>query len=157
MDHFISALLSKNTLTIPKEDDWFVPLLGDWDLRIYREPGGVPVHGEWFFRRVLNGTGIEDVFICPTDSHSDEYGASIRMYHMGQKNYIVTYASTKETLQLCFVKDGRHLVGTLLENPTEKWVFSEIRQDTFRFQKVTALDGGAWRVNCDIFANRKQN
>ena len=63
MDRFTAALISKYTLKIPPKDDWFAPLVGDWDIRcvdaMRRE-----TKGEWFFRRVLDGTGIEDLRLC---------------------------------------------------------------------------------------------
>ena len=68
MDSFSDALLSAKTDKIPDEYDWFAPLLGDWDCDYYDEFGGQKryVKGEWIFRRVLEGAGIQDVFIFPS-------------------------------------------------------------------------------------------
>ena len=63
---FSEALLSTEVNRIPEEYDWFAPLLGDWDCDYYdEEPGRGKRHvkGEWIFRRVLDGTGIQDIFI----------------------------------------------------------------------------------------------
>ena len=68
MDTFSQALLSEKTHKIPDEYDWFAPLLGDWDCDYDDNYGGQPRHvkGEWIFRRVLEGTGIQDIFIFPS-------------------------------------------------------------------------------------------
>ena len=65
MDIFIDALLSEKTDKIPDEYDWFAPLIGDWDCDYFDQYGGQSryVKGEWIFRRVLEGAGIQDVFI----------------------------------------------------------------------------------------------
>ena len=50
MDRFTAALISKYTLKIPVKDDWFAPLVGDWDIRcvdaMRRE-----TKGEWLDRK----------------------------------------------------------------------------------------------------------
>ena len=68
MDRFATALVSKYTLKIPPEHDWFAPLVGDWDIRYIDSKDGMrrEVKGEWLFRRVLNGSGIEDLLLCPS-------------------------------------------------------------------------------------------
>lgn len=62
MDIFIDALLSEKTDKIPDEYDWFAPLIGDWDCDYFDQYGGQSryVKGEWIFRRVLEGTRIQD-------------------------------------------------------------------------------------------------
>ena len=68
MDRFTDSLLSGKTDKIPDEYDWFAPLLGDWDCDYYDEYGGQKRHvkGDWIFRRVLEGAGIQDIFIFPS-------------------------------------------------------------------------------------------
>ena len=101
MDRFIDALLSGKTDRIPEEYDWFAPLLGDWDCDYYDEPTeGYKRHvkGEWIFRRILEGTGVQDIFIFPsratkeTEPQPDgEYGSSLRMFNKVEHCYDVVY------------------------------------------------------------------
>ena len=66
MDRFVEALLGGKTDRIPDEYDWFAPLVGDWDCNYYDEPEVGRKHhvkGEWIFRRILEGTGVQDVFV----------------------------------------------------------------------------------------------
>ena len=66
MDRFAEALLSQQANSaLPLEDDWFAPLLGDWEFD-YQDRGGRRLQGEWYFRRALDGMAIEDLFICPS-------------------------------------------------------------------------------------------
>ena len=165
MDAFMDALVSGRTKTIPPEYDWFASLLGDWDFDYfdnYGSPTPRQLKGEWFFRRVLNGAGIQDLFICPsratmeTNPQSDgEYGVAIRMFNSDQHCYDMTYACEKYMKRLVFRMEGGKLVGTVLDNPTEKWVFSERMEDSFHWQNVTVLADGGWQINSDIYAKRR--
>lgn len=106
MDAFFQALTAgKNK--IPPEFDWFAPLLGDWDFT-YTDGlgGGRAVQGEWLFRRALNGTGVEDLFICPSratmadNPQSDgEYGAAIRMFT--PKRVVTTWPTAAKAMCAC--------------------------------------------------------
>ena len=68
MDSFIEALYGQSEETIPEEYDWFAPLLGDWEFEYKdkfidgdRSRPQRQLKGEWIFRRVLNGIGIEEI------------------------------------------------------------------------------------------------
>ena len=121
MDTFIDALLSGKTGRIPDEYDWFAPLLGDWDCDYYDEPEpGVKRHvkGEWIFRRILEGTGVQDIFIFPsratkeTEPQPDgEYGSSLRMFNKTERCYDVVYTCDHAMKRLCFTKQGDRLGG----------------------------------------------
>lgn len=72
MDRFAEALLSRQANpALPAEDDWFAPLLGDWEFD-YQDRGGRRLKGEWYFRRALDGMAIEDLFICPSRDTREE-------------------------------------------------------------------------------------
>ena len=100
MNTFTDALLSDKTDRIPDEFDWFAPLIGDWDCDYFDEYEGVKrqVKGEWLFRRILEGTGVQDVFIFPSRSTKEaepqpdgEYGTSVRMFSKDKQCYDVVY------------------------------------------------------------------
>jgi len=161
MDAFEQALISPvKSPIIPMEDDWFAPLLGDWQFD-YSEPGGRQLKGEWFFRRVLEGTAIEDLFICPSRDTKElnpqpdgEYGVAVRMYHPDKRCYDMTYVCTKYTKRLEFRKEQGKLIGTVLDAPAEKWMFVNVTDTAFHWQNIRVLDDGTWRVNCEVFASR---
>ena len=68
MDTFSEALLSTKAYKIPEDYDWFAPLIGDWDCDYYDGPDDQKRHvkGEWIFRYILEGTGVQDIFIFPS-------------------------------------------------------------------------------------------
>lgn len=166
MDEFVNALLSGGpSLCIPPEDDWYAPLLGDWDFD-YSEPGpgGRRLKGEWLFRRVLDGMAIEDLFICPSrasrhDSPQPdaEYGAALRMYCPAARCYDMTYVCSKYTRRLEVRRQDGQIVCTVLPEGREKWVFSEITADAFHWRNVAVQPDGSWRTNCEVEARRRRD
>lgn len=165
MDTFFEALVSDKTNIIPTEYDYFAPLLGDWEFDYYDgydSPEVRHAKGEWIFRRILEGAGIEDIFVCPsratreTNPQPDgEYGVAIRMFNAEKNCYDMVYTTVGYMTNLTFVKEKENLIGTLNDDKNSKWVFSEITDNTFRWQNITVLENGKWRVNCDIYAKRK--
>lgn len=165
MDTFTEALYGKENQSIPKEYDWFSKLIGDWEFDYYDGYGNDSlrhVEGEWIFRRILNGAGIEDLFICPSrktmESNSQpdgEYGLAVRMFNKKDKCYDMVYTCDKYMRRLRFALEGDKLIGTPLDNPNEKWVFSEIEENTFRWQNISVTEDKEWRVNSNIYARRK--
>ena len=121
MDNFIEALYGQPEGTIPEEYDWFAPLLGDWEFD-YKDKFIDGDHnrpqrqlkGEWIFRRVLNGIGIEDMFICPSRATREtspqpdgEYGVGLRIYNSKTHCYDMVYACKSKFTNLCFTMENR--------------------------------------------------
>lgn len=168
-DEFTAALYGQPASCIPPEYDWFAPLLGDWEFDYYdgyeNENYDAParhVKGEWIFRRILNGAGIEDMFICPSretraafPQPDGEYGVAVRMWNREKLCYDMVYACEGYMGRLCFIKENGVLVGTVLDDTAQKWRFCEITEDAFHWQNVTVMDDGHIRVNCNAFGRRK--
>ncbi|MBP5157933.1 MAG: hypothetical protein ILP18_08710 [Treponema sp.] len=124
MDTFSQALLSGKTDRILDDYDWFAPLIGDWDCDYYDVAADGQkrhVKGEWIFRRILEGTGIQDIFIFPSRATKatapqpdGEYGTSLRMFNKEKGCYDVVYTCDHVMKRLCFTKDGDKLVGRCL-------------------------------------------
>ena len=114
MDSFIEALYGQSEETIPEEYDWFAPLLGDWEFEYKdefidgdRSRPQRQLKGEWIFRRVLNGIGIEDMFICPsratreTSPQSDGEYVSDLEYIIQRPIAMIWYMHARVNLQIC--------------------------------------------------------
>ncbi|MCH5296333.1 MAG: hypothetical protein J1E85_01540 [Ruminococcus sp.] len=165
MDDFYNALISDTTDKIPEEYDWFAPLLGDWDFDYYdqydkNEPRHVK--GEWIFRRILEGAGINDLFICPSRAERKihpqpdaEYGTAIRMFNPHTKVYDMFYTTFGFMTRVTFVKENGMLVGKPEYDENARWVFSEITENTFHWQNITIMENGDWRINSNVYAKRK--
>ena len=81
---------------------------------------------------------------------------TIRMYHAEGKCYDATYTCEKAMCRLRFVKEGARLIGTNLDVPGEMQIFSDIRADYFKWNRVTVLEDRTQRVDCTIYASRKR-
>ena len=164
MDVFSEALLSEKTDRIPEAYDWFAPLIGDWDCDYFDDPEqGRKRHvaGEWIFRRILEGTGIQDIFIFPsrstkaTDPQPDgEYGTSLRMFNRKNGCYDVVYTCAGTMKRLCFRKEENRLVGKVLDEEATFWIFSDLTGNSFHWEYVMLNPDGSRTLVCEIFGNR---
>ncbi len=164
MDTFADALVSGRTGKIPDDYDWFAPLIGDWDCDYYDElePGHRRhVKGEWIFRRILEGTGIQDVFIFPSRSTKEtnpqpdgEYGTSLRMFNRENRCYDVVYTCERCMKRLTFTQEGDRLAGRVLDEKGAFWIFSDISEDRFRWENIKISETGERELVCEIFGKR---
>ncbi len=163
MDTFSEALLSTKAYKIPEDYDWFAPLIGDWDCDYYDGPDDQKRHvkGEWIFRYILEGTGVQDIFIFPSRSTKEEhpepdgeYGTSLRMFNKEQKWYDVVYTCDHSMKRLCFTREGDKLVGKVLTEACTYWIFSDITADSFHWENVQIFDDGRRNLICEIFGKR---
>lgn len=164
MDVFSEALLSSESDRIPEEYDWFAPLIGDWDCDYYDELINSKkrhVKGEWIFRRILEGTGIQDIFIFPSRATKEsnpqpdgEYGTSLRMFNRNQQCYDVVYTCESTMKRLCFRREGTRLVGKVLDEESSYWIFSDITENSFHWENITMNPDGSRNLVCEIFGRR---
>lgn len=164
MDTFSEALLGDGRNGIPEEFDWFAPLIGDWDCDYWDEPEkGRKRHvaGEWLFRRILEGTGVQDVFIFPSRSTKEahpqpdgEYGTSLRLFNREKGRYDVVYACERCMKRLTFTKKGDRLVGQVLDEENAFWIFSGIAPDRFHWENIRIAKDGSKELVCEIFGKR---
>lgn len=164
-DSFLQALVSDRADPIAPQWDWFAPLIGDWDFDYVDgldQPRARHVQGEWLFRRILEGAGIQDVFICPSrrtrlehPQPDGEYGLAVRMFNPQEGCYDMVYTFLGSMTRLTFRQEGERLVGRVLERPGECWVFSEMTGRSFRWQNLTVLPDGSGRVNAEVSARRR--
>ena len=164
MDTFSEALLSSKSGTIPDEYDWFAPLLGDWDCDYYDElidNQKRRVKGEWIFRRILEGTGVQDIFIFPSRATKEsnpqpdgEYGTSLRMFNRNRHCYDVVYTCAGTMKRLCFRKEGTKLAGKVLDEEATYWIFSDMTGNSFHWEYVTLNPDGSRNLVCEIFGRR---
>jgi hypothetical protein len=160
MDTFIDALLSGKTDRIPDQFDWFAPLIGDRDCDYFDEyVKGEKRHvkGEWLFRRVLDGSGVQDIFIFPSratrekDPQPDgEYGSSLRIFNPANEWYDVVYTCSGNMKRLTFKKEGDRLVGKVLSEENTYWIFSDITENSFRWEYVKMREDGSKELVCEI-------
>ena len=167
MDEFSKALVAdKRNSKVPAEFDLFGPLVGEWDFE-YVDNHGTPMErhipGEWIFSWVLEGTAIEDVFICPArkvrasqPQPDAEYGATLRIYNPETNLWDVLSASPGAASLLTARREGDSIVQTGAQSKIVRWVFSHITADSFHWQNTVQLEDGRCQVICEVFAKRRK-
>lgn len=164
MNQFVEALISQEKSNlIPDEYDYWKDLIGSWSLD-YVEGYGTQkerhVRGEWHFARVLEGLGIQDIFICPArperiDTRQGEYGATIRMYNPAKKQWDMVYTCLENMSRFVGTTENGRVVLTNIHNKRNRWVFTDISKDKFHWQNETDMKDGTLKIWCEVFATRQ--
>lgn len=165
-NEFGKALISeaKNPM-LPEGMDWFGSLIGEWDT-IWRENIGTQnertMKGEWIFSRVLNGFGIQDLFIVPSREErvklnmpNAEYGTTIRMYNPTDKTWEIYYTCIGEYTRLSAEKVHDKIVLTEISQRKMRWIFSEMTEKSFHWQNLVQTESNEWIVRCDCIAKKR--
>ena len=154
---------------ISDADDIYAPLLGTWavDTRDFFEDGHeIRGSGEWIFSRVLEGRGVQDVWIAPGRSERDHapkhprdrYGTSIRTFDPVSRRWQVTWlnpVSGAFDVLLARVENGMIIQeGSNLDGRTICWTFEEISDDRFHWTGKGLADGGEWRTYSEFLGSR---
>ncbi|MDT8718461.1 hypothetical protein IAI10_17490 [Clostridium sp. 19966] len=166
MDAFSERLICNTKgSVIPEEYNYFGKLVGEWDIE-YVDSFGTDrerhVKGEWIFSWILDGTAIQDIFICPSTAErltnvqpDAEYGTTLRIYNPNSKAWDIFYGCTGSATRLEAKKEENKIVLTEITNKKMKWIFSDITENQFHWQNISTEDGDSWHVNSDIFATRR--
>lgn len=162
---FSDALLAAGP-TIAVSAQLFAPLIGSWDLvvRWFDEGGGVMREegGEWHFAWVLDGRGVQDVWIVPRRGQRQaernyEYGTSIRFYDETLDAWRSTWIGPAHGVVHTFLAraEGERIVMQITPGatPRMRWSFEGITEAGFRWRNEVFEDG-LWRVQQDFVATR---
>lgn len=151
MKNFFDALISDSkNANLPEEYDYFGKLIGSWRIKYIDNKTHAIFNGEWHFARVLDGMAIKDVIIIP----NYESGITLRVYNPNKKAWDVTYSFVGKVMRLVANKDDDMIVLTHNDNENRKWVFVKIEDNYFRWLDVSRNDGGEWRADFEIIAER---
>ncbi len=158
MNEFSDVLLSPSLHpSIPETRDIFKPFLGSWALivRWFDDRGDLARQedGEWHFARVLEGRGIQDVWIVPprgqrgTDDY--EYGTSLRFHDPSVNAWRSTWIGPMRGAVVTFLArkvDDRVVLETTPDMPVaHRWTFQPITADEFRWSNEERDETG-WRT-----------
>lgn len=152
--------------SIPLSDRIFEPFIGEWDLRVrWYVEGNLAreMAGEWSFSRVLEGRGIQDVWIVPPRGQRNteelyEYGTSVRFYEPSLQAWRSTWIGPMHDMVQTFLaqRDGDNIV--LATKPqTEgalRWVFSDITAQEFHWHNYV-YRCRVWQLQQDFLCTRK--
>ena len=148
----------------------FGQFVGSWGLErtSYAIDGTTAtVRGEWHFGWALEGRAIQDVWICPARGLRDEpiappgeWGTVLRFYDPRIDAWRATWIGPVSGVVHAFVArqvgDEIVLSGATDEVNPLRWVFSDIRADTFRWRSEVSLDtGSTWRLTVEMRVHRR--
>lgn len=169
MRKFSSALISASPKSELREKlNLFGQFVGDWNFEgVFAKgtPNEWRVPGEWLFSWILDGTAVQDVFICPSREEiklnpnpDAEYGTTVRFYDPVTDTWNVCYGllgsmevfEAKQIGEQIIVKNKDESDGL------NQWVFSEITPSSFHWQNRKSYDDGiTWSVIFELYAHRK--
>lgn len=149
------------------EDQIFAPFIGDWDLIVswFDETGKVSrqERGEWHFSWILEGRGIQDIWIVPPrdkrEGRSDlyEYGTSLRFFDSKIKAWQSTWIGPMHRMVRSFIarKIGKEVLLETTEGevPRMRWSFTAIEANAFIWRNEL-WTGNGWRIQQTFDARR---
>ncbi len=171
-EEFIRAL-NAGSRADKEPDDFklFGQFLGEWEFDWvgYNEDGTKQIvkGGEWIFSPILEGRVIQDVWILPgrkfrnsNSSPEGEYGTTLRLYDNELKKWRVVWIGPIRNRIRNFIAEETGSRIVLTENPPQKtlrkWIFSDIKVNSFMWHEEISEDGGAtWKTTQEFLNKRK--
>lgn len=165
MQEFIKALVcnSKSNI-IPEKHNLFGRFIGEWDFEWIDNKGTEDerhIVGEWIFHWILEGTAVQDLFICPsrkerlTNYQPDAaYGTTVRMYNPDTEMWDILYTELGAATQLEARWENNKIVQTVVGDKNLRWVFSEITRTSFHWQRMV-YQSDKWVSEADLYAVRR--
>jgi len=141
----------------------FGQFVGSWDIMEHRNlPSPTVTKGEVHFNWILGGRAVQDVWgsLDPKNGHLVPWGTTVRYYdpHLGA--WRSTWIAPRQKAVRRFIgrKVGREIV-LQEENRgvrTERWVFSDIRLNSFRWYALKKpRRGSRWRKVEEMIIHRR--
>ena len=154
-------------------DNPYRPLIGRWEAEATAHlPDGATRRHYWQirFQSALEDRAIQDVWITPPRDgpnvgksedwgpFSNQYGTTIRVYDRKTGGWRCTWidpcADYRAELVGRVVGDEIVQEGTGSDGARVRWVFSDVRPDSFRWRAEVSKDGAPWHRLLDLVARR---
>ena len=172
-DNFSLALVASNPSSeLGDAASIYAWLIGSWDVRTVDYQSDGKRHestGEWHFSWVLEGRAVQDVWISPPRTQrnaalsktGNRYGTSLRVYDSKISAWRVTWLNPVSGAhdELVGKRKGSDIVqeGRDADGNQMRWVFTDIKPDSFRWYGERSYDGGqTWRLEAEFFGKRRQ-
>jgi len=145
----------------------FGQLIGDWDIveARYPQPDGTEIkrQGEIHFRWILEGRAMQDVFMTYRENPRRliPVGTTIRFYDPKIDAWRSTWMSPIQGAMQTFIaqKVNQEIVleSKTKEGYPEKWIFSDITSQSFRWRSVETHDNGkTWQLTEEMQVRRSR-
>lgn len=171
-NEFLEALGSNNANN-NTDLSLYSRFVGNWSFTMttYDEEGKIEdtKEGEWLFSYVMDGYGIQDVFICPKrgewteeDTLYGDYGTTIRVPMIdNSKKWNIVYVSKWSVDRLIAEELENDIIQTGINKDANdttiwQWNFKNIEKDTFSWESIYAKDcGKTWKYATKVEAKRE--
>jgi hypothetical protein len=167
---FLDALHSRGPAPDRKEKlNLYAWLAGEWDMDVLvAQPDGMQQSLRGFVSAgwVLQGRAIQDVFAVP----GLFYGTSIRFYDPALDAWQVFWIDPMKQVFFRMIgrASGNDIVNEGKETPelarayglpensgaTVRWIFTDIKPDSFHWMSRRSTDGVNWQLQREYFARR---
>ncbi|MCL2562577.1 MAG: hypothetical protein FWE08_00880 [Oscillospiraceae bacterium] len=169
MNDFSNALICETCKDDLREKlNLFGQFVGEWEFEGILgkgTPNEQCIPGEWIFSWILDGTAIQDVFICPSRKECEknpnpnaEYGTTVRFYNQATDAWDMFYGLSGATHLLEGKQVGEQIIVTNKSDPDTltQWVFSGITKNKFHWQNRTSHDNGTtWHILFELSARKR--
>jgi hypothetical protein len=171
-NEFVSLLhASARSAEIPESRDIYGWLVGSWQLEVvhYRavNVSDRNIKGEAHFGWVLEGRGIQDVWIMPgvsdrtpdSDRVNNMYGTTLRLWDQAINAWRIRWfnpvSGHEERQTGRRVGDEIVQTGARPDGTATRWRFTEITADSFRWMgEALEPDGKTWKLEGEFRARR---
>lgn len=175
MENLFSKLLISNSPSKTVDVSLYGRFIGAWDFdwSAPQKDGTKKYHkGEWIFSYILDGTAVQDLFICPSlatreyDKDKDAgFGTTLRIPLLdGSKKWQIIYAGDRgQKLDRLIAQEinGDIIQTGINYDPLDisiwQWNFREITENSFHWEAVWTEDHGVtWNLFCELDAVRRK-
>lgn len=171
-DSFLEAVAAAGrSPEIPETADAYGWLIGSWELDVYRykavDVAARRIKGEAHFGWVLEGRGVQDVWIMPRrservadlDKTNNMYGTTLRVWDPSIQAWHITWINpvTGHREDQIGRWSGKDVVqiGTRSDGTPTRWRFTEITPDSFHWiGEALQTDGKTWKLEGEFRAKR---
>jgi hypothetical protein len=157
---------------IPADLDVYGWLVGSWDLEVlhYRalDVSSLGLKGEAHFAWVLEGRAVQDVWIMPRrdqrtpgiEKTNSMYGTTLRVFDASIQAWRITWINPvnghrEEQIGRWSGKDIVQ-VGARADGTPTRWMYTEIKPDSFRWTGEALLpEGKNWKLEGEFLARKE--
>ena len=144
----------------------FGQFVGDWDIVSVESPNPSGVafgaRGEVHFNWILDGRAVQDVWMAYDEGRhrAIPVGTTIRVYDPTMDAWRSTWISAiRHSVQTFLARQvGKDIVleGRTKEGNPERWIFSEVKPESFKWHSEESLDGGrTWTLTEEMSIHRR--
>ena len=142
----------------------FGQFVGDWDIleAKYPQPDGTIIkrEGEIHFGWILDGRGVQDVWMIRKEGRTVPVGTTIRFYDPKIDAWHSIWIAPMHGLVQAFVArkigDEIVLMGKSKDGYPEHWIFSRITSDAFHWRAVESHDNEkSWQHTEEMQVSRR--